>query len=134
MPSTIPTQLLDLFEKKAFALLATTMSDGSPQVTPVWCDLQDGKICINSAKGRTKDRNLRRDPRVALTLMDPDNPYRYLQVRGKVVEITEDGADGHIDSLAMKYLGVDSYPYRTDSEVRVIYRIAPGSVSYADPG
>jgi PPOX class probable F420-dependent enzyme len=72
-----------------------------------------------------KDRNMRRDPRVTLAIQDPDNPYRYLEVRGQVVEITEEGADAHIDSLAKKYLGVDTYPYRQPGEIRIIYRVQP---------
>jgi PPOX class probable F420-dependent enzyme len=119
----------DLFEKRAFAHLATIMPDGTPQVTPVWCDFDGTHVRINSAKGRVKDRNMRRDGRVALALMDPDNPYRYVAVRGRVVEITEHGADAHIDSLAKKYLGQDRYPYRRPGEVRVIYTIQPEGVS-----
>ncbi|HSF32596.1 MAG TPA: PPOX class F420-dependent oxidoreductase [Candidatus Tectomicrobia bacterium] len=123
MPTTIPQQYLDLFQKKAFAHLSTLMADGWPQVTPVWCDFDGTHVRINSAKGRVKDRNMRRDPRVTLEVQDPENPYRYLQVRGRVVEITEVGADAHIDSLAKKYLGVDKYPYRQPGETRVIYKI-----------
>lgn len=119
----------DLFEKRAFAHLATIMPDGTPQVTPIWCDFDGTHIRINSAKGRVKDRNMRRDGRVALALMDPDNPYRYLAVRGRVVEITEHGADAHIDSLAQKYLGKETYPHRRPGEVRVIYKIRPEGVS-----
>jgi PPOX class probable F420-dependent enzyme len=118
-----------LFQKKAFAHLATLLNDGRPQVTPVWCDFDGTHVRINSAKGRVKDRNMRRDPRVTLTLQDPDNPYRYLEVRGRVVEITEAGADRHIDSLAKKYLGVDKYPYRQPGETRVIYTIQPEHVA-----
>jgi PPOX class probable F420-dependent enzyme len=125
MAAKLPPDFLDLFQKRAFAHLATLMPDGSPQVTPVWCELDGGRVVVNSAKGRQKDRNLRRDPRVALSLQDPDDPYRYLEVRGRVVEITEQGADAHIDRLAKKYMGVDRYPYRRPGEVRVIYRIEP---------
>lgn len=121
--ATIPSQYLDLFQKPAFASLTTLMPDGSPQVTPVWCDWDGTQVVFNSAKGRQKDRNVRRDPRVALAVIDPDNPYRYLQVRGRVVEITEAGADAHIDQLAKKYMGVDQYPFRQAGEVRVIYKI-----------
>jgi PPOX class probable F420-dependent enzyme len=120
---------LDLFEKPTFAHLATLMPDGRPQVTPVWCDFDGTHIRINTAKGRQKDRNMRRDPRVSLSLMDPDNPYRYIEIRGRVAEITEDGADAHIDSLAKKYLGVDTYPYRGPNEVRVMYKIEPEHTS-----
>jgi PPOX class probable F420-dependent enzyme len=129
MPTTIPQQYIDLFQKKAFAHLATLMRDGQPQVTPVWCDFDGSYVRINSAKGRVKDRNMRRDPRVTIALQDPDNPYRYLEVRGRVVEITEEGADAHIDSLAKKYLGVDKYPYRQPGETRVIYKIEPERAS-----
>jgi len=122
---TIPEKYRDLFNKRAFASLATRMSNGDVQVTPVWVDVENGTVIFNSARGRVKDKNVRRDPRVTLTLMDPDNPYRYLEVRGRVVDITEKGADQHIDKLAKKYLGVDKYPYRQPGEVRVLYRVRP---------
>jgi hypothetical protein len=91
----------------------------------VWCDFDGEHVVFNSAKGRQKDRNVRRDPRVSLAIIDPENPYRYLEIRGRVVEITEDGADDHINKLAKKYLGVDKYPYAQPSEIRVIYKIKP---------
>ena len=125
MSQVIPEKYRDLFNKKAFASLGTLMPDGSPQVTPVWCDVEDDLVIINSAKGRQKDRNLRRDPRVSLAIIDPDNPYRYLELRGRVVEITEQGAAAHIDKMAKKYLGVDKYPYKNPNEIRVIYKIQP---------
>lgn len=118
----------DLFKKKAFAHLATIMPDGSPQVTPVWVDAEGETILVNSAKGRQKDVNMRSRPRVALSIQDPENPYRYLEVRGMVAEITEKGADALINKLAKKYLGVDKYPYRQPGEVRVTYRIKPEKV------
>ena len=118
-------EYLDIFEKKAFAHLATLMPDGSPQVTPVWVSHQDGFILINSAEGRQKDLNMERDPRVAVSIQDPDDPYRYLQIRGEVVEITRNGADEHIDQLAKHYLDLDSYPSRVENEVRKIYKIKP---------
>jgi PPOX class probable F420-dependent enzyme len=124
----IPEPYRDLFTKPAFAHLVTLMPDGSPQVTPVWVDLQDGTVVVNTAKGRLKDRNMRRDPRVALEISDPANPYRYVQVRGKVDQITEQGADAHIDKMAKKYLNKDKYPLRQPGEVRVIYRIRPEHV------
>jgi PPOX class probable F420-dependent enzyme len=124
----IPDVYRDLFTKPAFGSLATLMSDGSPQVTPVWVDLQDGLLVVNSAKGRVKDRNMRREPRVALSISDPANPYRYLQVRGRVVDVTEQGADAHIDLMAKKYLGKDKYPFRQPGEVRVLYKIRPESI------
>jgi len=129
MPTAIPEQFLDLFQKPAFGLLATLMPDGYPQVTPVWVDLADGHILVNSASGRQKDRNMRRDPRVTITIVDPENWYRYLEIRGRVVEVTEQGADEHIDKQAKKYLGVDKYPYRRPGEVRVLYKIEPERTS-----
>ena len=125
MAEGIPQKYLDLFDKKAFANLATTMPDGTPQVTPVWVDYDGTHIIINSARGRQKDKNLRREPKVALSIQDPDNPYRYLEIRGRVTEITEEGADEHIDKMAKKYMGVDRYPGRSPGEVRVIYKIEP---------
>ena len=129
MAATIPDNFRDLLQKKAFAHLATLMQDGSPQVTPVWFDYDGSSIRINTAKGRVKDKNMRRNGRVALAIQDPDDPYRYLAVRGRVEEVTEAGADVHIDSLAKKYLGQDRYPYRQPGEVRVTYRIRPERVS-----
>ena len=105
------------------------MADGAPQVTPVWCDYDGTHIRINSAKGRVKDKNMRLNKKVALSIMAPDNPYRYLAVQGVVVEITEEGADAHIDSLAKKYLGKDKYPFRHPGEVRVMYKIRPEKIS-----
>ncbi|HLJ13313.1 MAG TPA: PPOX class F420-dependent oxidoreductase [Bryobacteraceae bacterium] len=125
MPESIPDKYLDLFQKRAFANLATIMPDGQPQVTPVWCDYDGHYVMVNSAKGRMKDRNMRRDPRVSLTVMDPDNPYRYVEIRGRVAEITENGADTHIDKMAKKYLDKDKYPFRQPGEVRVLYKIVP---------
>jgi PPOX class probable F420-dependent enzyme len=121
---TIPSSHLDLLQKKAFAHLATLMPDGQPQVTPVWFDYDGKNLLFNTAVGRQKDKNLQRDGRVTMTISDPDNPYRYLEVRGHVVERTLNGADASIDKLAHKYLG-QNYPYRQPGEVRVIYRIAP---------
>ena len=125
----LPDDFRDLFEKKAFGMFATLMPDGSPQATPVWVDYRGGEIWVNSALGRQKDRNVRRDPRVALTVIDPDNAYRYIEVRGRVREITEDGADAHIDAMAKKYLGQDKYPFRQPGEQRVLFKIAIEHVS-----
>ena len=128
MPADL-SQYADLLnEKKAFANLATLMPDGSPQVTPVWFDYTNGAIRVNSARGRVKDRNMKEGSPVALSILDPGNPYRYLQVRGKVRKVTEEGAFAHIDSLAKKYLGQDKYPYHKPGDVRVIYEIAPERV------
>jgi PPOX class probable F420-dependent enzyme len=125
MATTIPAAFQDLFQKKSFAHLATLMPDGSPQVTPVWCDFDGNYVIINSARGRQKDKNMSAGAKVALSIIDPDNPYRYLEVRGRVAEVTENGADAHIDKMAKKYMGVDTYPFRAPGEVRVIYKIEP---------
>ena len=128
MSTSLPQNYLDLFSKKAFGVLTTLMPDGSPQTQPVWIDYQNGTIWVNSAEGRQKDKNVRRDPRVAVAIIDPDNPYRYLEVRGKVVEITNEGASAHIDKMAKKYLGQDKYPYAQPGEKRVLYKIKPQKV------
>jgi PPOX class probable F420-dependent enzyme len=121
---------LDLLrQKKAFANLATIMADGTPQVTPVWFDYDAGKIRVNTATGRVKARNLKPGAAVALAIMDPDNPYRYVQIRGRVTSAEENGADPHIDALAKKYLGKDKYPFRQPGEMRMMYEIEPVSVS-----
>jgi len=125
----IPESHADIFEKRAFAHLSTLMSDGSPQASAVWVDTDGSLIIVNSAEGRLKDRNIRRDPRVAISVIDPDNPYRSLMIRGRVTKISNEGADAHIDKLAKKYMGVDSYPFRTPEEVRVMYYIEPERVA-----
>jgi PPOX class probable F420-dependent enzyme len=127
--ATIPATHLDLLkDKKAFANFATLNADGSPQVTPVWVDFDGSHVLVNTAKGRVKTKNLEREPRVALSIADPDNPYRYLGIQGRVTEMTESGADAHIDKMAKKYMGKDTYPYRAPGEVRVIVRISPDKV------
>jgi len=127
----IPESYLDLIkdETKAFASLATIMKDGSPQLTPIWFNTDRPHILINSARGRVKDRNMRRNPRVALVITDPNDPYRYIQIRGKVVEITSQGAREHIDRLSKKYTGKDKYTFGSADEIRVTYAILPESVS-----
>jgi PPOX class probable F420-dependent enzyme len=128
--AAIPDKFLDLLrEKKAFANLATLMPDGTPQVTPVWFDYTDGVIRVNTAKGRVKARNMKEGVPVALAIMDPDNPYRYIQIRGRVRRVVEVGADQHIDSLAKKYLGKDKYPFAQPGEMRVMYEIEPLAVN-----
>ena len=125
----IPESFRDLFKKKSFAHLATNMSDGRPQVTPVWIDYDGTHVLVNTATARVKDKNMRRDKHVALSILDPDNPYRYIAILGEVVEVTETGADAHIDALTQRYLGKEKYPYRRPGEARVIYRIRPDKVS-----
>ncbi|MGH9141527.1 MAG: PPOX class F420-dependent oxidoreductase [Vicinamibacterales bacterium] len=127
--ATIPASHTDLLTtKKAFAHVATLNADGSPQVTPVWVDFDGTNVLVNTAKGRVKARNFARDPHVAMSIADPDNAYRYLGIQGRVVDMTETGSDAHIDRMAKKYLGKDSYPYRTPGEVRIIVKISPDKV------
>jgi len=125
----IPENYRDLFEKPAFAHLATVGPGGAPHVTPVWVDWDGRHVRFNTARGRLKERHIARDPRVALSILDPENPYRYVEVRGRAEEVTEQGADAHIDALAKKYLGKDRYPFRQPGEVRVMVKIAPERVS-----
>jgi len=128
--AAIPDKFLDLLtSKKAFGHLATVMPDGSPQVTPVWFDYVNGAVRVNTAKGRIKARNMNEGARVALSILDPDNAYRYIQIRGRVRRMTEQGANAHIDSLAKKYLGADKYPYGQPGEVRLIFEIEPTSAN-----
>ena len=130
MAATISEKFLDLLtQKKAFANIATIMPDGTPQVTPVWFDYTGGAIRVNTAKGRTKARNMKEGAPVALAIMDPDNAYRYIQIRGRVRRVTEQGASAHIDSLAKKYLGKDKYPFGQPGEVRVMFEIEPSAVN-----
>jgi PPOX class probable F420-dependent enzyme len=127
--ATIPSSHADLLgDKPAFAQLATLNADGGPQVTPVWIDFDGTNLFINTAKGRVKTKNLAREPRVALSIQDPANPYRYLGIQGRVTAMTESGADAHIDKMAKKYLGKDKYPFRQPGEVRVMVTIAPEKV------
>jgi PPOX class probable F420-dependent enzyme len=127
MAKKIPAEFLDLFKKRAYAHLATVMPDGSPHVSPVWVDFDGKNVIINSARGRVKDRNMKREGRVAVSIQDPDDPYRYLLVRGRVIEITEEGGEESIDNLAIKYTGA-KYKWRQPGQVRVIYRIEPDQV------
>ncbi|MBI3456378.1 MAG: TIGR03618 family F420-dependent PPOX class oxidoreductase [Candidatus Rokubacteria bacterium] len=131
----IPWEYLDLFQKRSYAHLATLMPDGTPHVTPVWVDYDGQFILVNSAAGRQKDRNMQGRRHVAIEIPDPENPNRYLLVRGPVVEITDAGAVEHLDKLARRYLGMDSYPatWRVPGEVRRIYKIAPKRVTTWDP-
>lgn len=123
----VPETHLDILQKASLANVATVDDDGMPQVTPVWIDYEDGHFLLNSAKGRKKDRNLRERPQIALSIVDKDNPYRYVGVQGEVVEITEKGAADHINKLSHKYTGRD-YPPLKEGETRVIYKISPDRV------
>jgi len=123
--TTIPQSHADILGKQAFAHLATLNHDGSPQVTPVWVDFDGTNIIVNTAVGRAKTKNLDREPRVALSVADPDNPYRHMAIQGHVIEMTEQGADAHIDKMAKKYFDKDVYPGRAPGEKRVIVKITP---------
>lgn len=118
-----------LLEGPNFAHLGTLMPDGSPQVTVVWVNLRGEHILINTAEGRQKPRNIRRDDRVALSVVNQENPYQTVAIRGRVVELAHDGADEHIDELSKKYLGQNSYPFRQPGEQRILVRIEPQYVT-----
>jgi PPOX class probable F420-dependent enzyme len=115
----------ELLKDKNFCNVATLRTDGSVHAVPVWVDVQDGLPVLNTAEGRAWPRNLERDPRVTLTVQNMQNPYEYLEVRGRVAERTHEGADEHIDSLAKKYMGVEEYPLRQPGEQRLIIRVEP---------
>jgi PPOX class probable F420-dependent enzyme len=129
MAATISAGVRKLLEEPNFAHLATLMADSSPQVTPVWVHYDGTHILVNTAEGRTKPRNVRRDPRVALDVISQANPYAFAAIRGRVVELTHEDAEEHIDALAKKYLGQDRYPFRQPGERRVILKIEPQSVT-----
>jgi PPOX class probable F420-dependent enzyme len=119
----------ELFERKNFVFLSSLMKDGSPHVTPTWVDIENGNLLVNTAIGRIKHRNISRDPRVALSMIDQNNQYEMVTIRGKVIEqITGETAEKHIDKLSKKYIGVDKYPRRSEGEQRVILKIKPEKV------
>lgn len=126
----IPISHEDLLkdQTRAFAFLATLMDDGSPQLTPIWFNTDGDLFLLNSARGRIKDRNMRSRPRIALLIVDPTNPYRYLQVRGTIIEITMDGAEDHIDTLNFKYHGEPKYRWHDPAHPRVIYKLRPDKI------
>lgn len=129
MPATISPGFNKLLQEPAFCQLATLMPDGSPQITQVWVDTDAEHILVNTAEGRQKERNVRRDPRVAVNVVDPKNAWRIAMVRGRVVDLTTAGADQLIDELANKYLDTDTYPFRRPEEVRVILKILPEKIN-----
>lgn len=128
MSPAIDGRAEELLKAKNFCVVSTLRQDGSVHAAPTWVDVKDGRPVLNTAEGRAWPRNLERDPRVTLTVQNMDNPYEYVAIRGRVVERTAAGADEHIDALAMKYLGQESYPYRQPGEQRVIVRIEPEHV------
>jgi PPOX class probable F420-dependent enzyme len=132
MSNHIPDSHKELFEKPVIANLATIMPNGQPQVNPVWCDYDGTYVRVNSSKGRVKDKNMQERPQVTLLLVNPESVWHWIEVRGIVEQITEEGAEAHIDALAHKYLGVDKFPYRRPDQVRVIYKIKPIRVNAVD--
>jgi PPOX class probable F420-dependent enzyme len=128
MSSTIEGRSEELLRAKNFCNVATLREDGSIHGVPVWVDVKDGRPVVNTAEGRIWPNNLARDPRVTMTVQNLENPYEYVEIRGRVAERTQDGADEHIDELAKKYLGQDTYPYRQPGEVRVMITVEPQHV------
>jgi PPOX class probable F420-dependent enzyme len=129
----IDESVTQLLTGKTFAFVATLMKDGSPQITPTWIDFDGKAILINTAEGRVKQKNVSRDPRVAISIIDQNNSYNMVTIRGKMIEQTSNSADEHIDKLSKRYLGVDKYPFRSPNEKRVILKIQPEKVFYMKP-
>ena len=130
MAEPIEGRARELLEAPNFSMIATIRKDGTPHVVPTWVDVEDNQVVLNSADGRAWPANLRRDNRITLTVPDKDNPYEYVEIRGRLAEETRDGADDHIDAMAKKYLGQDTYPFRQEGEVRLIFRIEPDWVKH----
>ncbi len=131
--ATITPEIAKLFEGKNFASFATLMNDGSPHVAPMWVDLDGDIILINTAVGRVKEKNIRRDNRIALSIYDQENPYNMVSIRGKVIDLITEGADEHLDKLAKKYFGVEKYPFHTPDEQRIILKIQPEKIHHQQP-
>jgi PPOX class probable F420-dependent enzyme len=129
MPDTLTDKAKALIARPVLATLVTLDRAGAPQATPLWIEADGDDLLVNTAKGRVKANNMERDRRVAVTVIDPENPYNVVALRGTVVDITPDGADAHIDRLAKKYLGVDEYPNRREGEVRLTVRIRPSHIA-----
>lgn len=126
----IPESHADLIsdDVRAYAYLATSMTDGTPQVTPVWFNTDEQHVLINSTQGRVKDKNMRERPQIALAIHDQENPYRYIQIRGRIVEIKQEGARQHINDLSEKYTGNSEYTLNDPNEIRLIYKLLPEKV------
>ena len=129
MADVLSPKARELIERPVLASLATLNRDGSPQISPLWIDLDGDNVVFNTAQHRVKARNMQREPRVAATVIDPDDAYNVVAFRGTVIEITTEGADAHIDWLAHKYLGVDSYPNRRPGEVRIRVVVRPDHIA-----
>jgi len=134
MAERIPDAARKLLQDPNFAMLGTIRKDGTPHVVPTWIDVDGDIVVLNSAEGRAWVTNVRRDPRITITVPSHENPYEYVEIRGRIVEDTHDGADDHIDAMARKYLGQDTYPYRTETEQRVKLRVEPDKVRHAGAG
>ena len=128
----LPPLAKELLEGNNFATISTLMPDGSPQSSLIWIDTDGELLIFNTAEGRLKPRNMRHDPRVAITISKADNPYQIAMIQGHVIEITEEGADAHVNEMTKKYLGIDEYPYRAPGEKRLIVRIRPDKVAEVD--
>lgn len=130
-PNQIPEHYFDLFHKRTIAHLATLMPDGSPHITPMWVDFDGTHILINTSQGYRKDQNMRQQSQVALDIVDPEDPYRWIAIRGRVVAVTTEGAVEHMNKLARRYLSQDTYPTRIPGEVRVLFKIKPEHIAFA---
>ena len=128
----IPSEYRDLFERPSFAFVATLLPDGAPHVTPTWVDFDGEHVLVNTVRDNRKDKNVRNDPRITLAIADPENPYRYLSVRGEVVERREEGAREHLDALAERYTGQPKYPGPSGQE-RVVLVIRADDVGGQSP-
>jgi PPOX class probable F420-dependent enzyme len=131
--ATITPEIAELFKGKNFASFATLMNDGSPHVAPTWVDLDGNTILINTAEGRVKEKNIKHDNRIALSIYDQENPYHMVTIRGRVTDLTKIGADEHIDKMAKKYFGLEKYPLRSPDEKRIILKIQPEKIYHQQP-
>ncbi len=129
----IPCEARHLLQGRNIAHVATLMSDGAPHVSPIWIEEDGGLVIFNTAEGRLKPHNLRRDPRVAISIVNPEHPYEHLLIRGRVIEMIHEGGDENVDALAERYLGVDGYPWRRPGEQRVIVKVEPERVRHVNP-
>jgi len=134
MAEAIDGRVRELIDSKNFVHVATVRESGTPHIVPVWGDTDGQYILLNSARGRAWPSNAERDGVITLNVMNLENPYEYVEIEGKLEEVTPDGADEHIDKLAKKYLDADEYPFRSESEERVIVRIEPQKIRHNNPG
>ena len=130
MAESISGRSRELLEAPNFCQVATIRRDGTPHVVPTWVDIEDNRVVLNTAEGRAWPSNLRRDPRVTLSVQNMENPYEFVSIRGRVVEDTHEGADEHADKFAMKYLGKERYPFRAEGEQRVLFKVEPDWVHH----